>query len=250
MGDPLGSGELRASATCREAQEATAVYVAEAARRAIRQRGRFLIALSGGRTPEPVFALLGARLRDVAWDRVHIGWVDERAVPPEDPRSNFGSAWRHGISGLPVPPGQIHRIRGEIRPLESARDQYEDELAALLGGPPAGPGSGFDIVLLGVGPDGHTASLFPGSAAVRSVDRWVVAEPEPGLEPRVPRISLSLSALGAARERVFLVCGSDKKEIVHRLFTPHGRGEKEPARRVAEMAPCRWFVDREASPLA
>lgn len=249
MVDALTSGEVRVFATCRDAQAATAGHLGAAARTAIRERGRFLLALSGGLTPEPMFRLVAAGAQDLDWDRVHIGWVDERAVSPEDPRSNFGSAWRQGISAWPVPPGQIHRIRGETRPLGIAREQYEAELSALLGGPPGRPGTGFDLVLLGIGPDGHTASLFPEAATLRAAGRWVVEEFHPGCEPRVPRISLSLPALRAARERVFLVCGPEKKEIVGRLLA-HGREDTElPARIVAEMAPCNWFLDRDAAPL-
>ncbi len=248
MVDAVIPARARAFATCREAQEAVVAHLRAAARTALRARGRFLLALSGGATPGPVFARLGHGPDPVDWGRVHLAWVDERAVPPSDPRSNFGSAWRHGIADLPVPPAQIHRIHGEERLLSVARNRYERDLSDLFGGPPAGPGRGFDAVLLGIGPDGHTASLFPGAASLSAEGRWTVEEPNPAQEPRVPRISLTLPALRSAAQRIFLVCGAEKRPILDRIRAPSPGTALLPAATVGAMAPSYWFVDAAAAP--
>ena len=145
------------------------------AREVIGARGRFSVALSGGGTPKPVYELLATKpyADDIDWGRVHVGWGDERCVPPDDERSNFRMAKLALLDKVPIPPANIHRIKGELPPAEAA-DGYERELRALLGDDT--PFGAFDLVLLGLGDNGHTASLFPGTYSLREQARWAVPQ--------------------------------------------------------------------------
>ena len=162
------------------------------------------VALSGGKSPEHAHETAAALAGD--WARVELWWGDERCVPPDDTRSNFGMAKRTLLDKLDRPPARIHRIRGEIEPYEAAAE-YDDALANVR----------FRINLLGVGPDGHTASLFPNAPALDEHDRRAVVA-EPALEPMVTRVTLTTRALENADLVVFLVTGEAKAEAVARAF--------------------------------
>ena len=190
----------------------TADRFVDAARDAIAERGIFRVALSGGGTPKQVYPLLlePERRDAVDWSAVEFFWGDERAVPPDHPESNFGVAYGMLISQLPaVRQDRIHRMPAEASDLEAAALSYETELrlafAATGSGPPA-----FDLVWLGMGPDGHTASLFPGGDAVNATRRWVVAAWAPSLEAW--RLSLTLPVLNAGRRVLFADTGADKAD--------------------------------------
>jgi len=167
------------------------------------------IALAGGSTPRRSYEIAAARRSD--WSGAEVWWSDERCVPPDDERSNYEMAHEALLARLDVPPRAVHRIRGELTPAEAA-DDYARELDERE----------LDLVLLGLGPDGHTASLFPNSPALNERERPVVAA-EPGLEPFVPRVTFSLPALGRARIIVFLVAGEEKAAAAARAF-----GDAEP----------------------
>jgi 6-phosphogluconolactonase len=169
------------------------------------------IALAGGSTPRRAYELAVERRTD--WGRAELWFGDERCVPPEDDRSNFRMAREALLDLLVVQPAAVHRIQGELGPDEAA-DAYEQE----LGGKP------LDLVLLGLGPDGHTASLFPRSPALDERERSVVAA-EPGLEPFVPRVTLTLPALARARVIIFLAEGFSKADAVARAFA----GDPDPS---------------------
>jgi 6-phosphogluconolactonase len=162
------------------------------------------IALSGGRSPERAHET-AARL-EPDWSRAELWWGDERCVPPDDERSNFGMAKRTLLDKLEVPPGGIHRIRGEIEPAAAA-DEYDAALRGVR----------LRLNLLGLGPDGHTASLFPNAPGLRERDRLAIAA-EPGLEPRVMRVTMTPPMLEDADLVLFLVTGADKAEAAARAF--------------------------------
>jgi 6-phosphogluconolactonase len=206
--------------------------------------GRLAVALSGGSTPKRLYQRL---TRDpwrgaMPWPRLDWFWGDERFVPADDPRSNTRMAREALLDHAPVMPGSIHPIPVDAASPEAAAAAYEATLKAYYGQDRLDPQRPlFDIMLLGIGPDGHTASLFPGKAAVEETERWVVAA-EPGLDPFVPRISLTLPAITASRAIVFLVSGADKTPALRRIFA----GEDLPSARVAALAPTLWFIDEAA----
>jgi 6-phosphogluconolactonase len=225
---------------------ATADRVVAAAAEAIAERGIFRIALSGGGTPKAVYPVIlePARRDRVDWSRVEFFWGDERAVPPDHPESNFGVAYAMLISQLPdVRPDRIHRMPAEAADLESAALSYESELRLAFdvrgSEPPA-----FDFVWLGMGPDGHTASLFPGSDALDEHERWAIATWSPTMGTW--RMTLTLPVLNAGRQVVYAVTGSDKAAP---LASVRSGGSELPAARVHGDA-VEWIVDAAAAGMA
>jgi 6-phosphogluconolactonase len=206
-------------------------------REVIMSRGHCRLALSGGTTPRAVFARLAdpAVTGGLDWARLEVFWTDERAVPPDHPASNYWLAWDTWLRHVPIPAGQVHRIEGE-RPPADAAARY----AQTLGATP------LDVVILGMGADGHTASLFPGSAALASVEAVVVTD-----APVAPhtRVSLSLRTIDAARSIDYWVTGSDKAERLLEVFGEIASGRPElPAARVAPAdGRVRWFTDADAA---
>jgi 6-phosphogluconolactonase len=169
------------------------------------------IALTGGSTPGRAYEL--AAEFDPDWSRAGVWWGDERCVPPEDERSNFGLAKRTLLDKLDVEPGRVHRIRGEDEPADAAA-AYDRELK----------GTTLDLVLLGLGPDGHIASLFPNAPGLAETERLAIAA-EPKLDPYVTRVTMTPPALRAARWIVFLVAGAEKADAVERALA----GPPDPA---------------------
>jgi 6-phosphogluconolactonase len=232
------------------AAAATDHFVA-AAETAIRATGRFAVALSGGSTPRALYARLaearhGSR---VEWSRVQVFWGDERCVAPDDADSNALMARAALLDHVPIPPANVHRMRGEESP-RAAAAQYEQELRATFGtpsGPPrAMPLARLDLVLLGLGPDGHTASLFPALHAVDEIARWVMAEYIPSVS--MWRITLTPVVINAAAEVLFLVTGTEKASIVQRVLEGPHDPHALPAQVVAPgNGILRWFVDADAA---
>ena len=197
---------------------------------AISVRGRARVALAGGSTPRALYRRLASDSRPrVDWRRVVVFWGDERAVPPDHPDSNFGLARASGLLER-VPARQVHRWATERAPEEAAK-LYEEELAHEFA---TGPGAlpSFDLILLGIGADGHTASLFSGTPALAERTRRAVANPVPALG--AVRLTLTLPVLEAARAVVFLAAGSEKAEAVARAFG--GWAADVPAGRVRPSA--------------
>lgn len=209
---------------------------------------RFAVAVSGGRTPEPMFrALAAGPTSPDRWRDWHVFWCDERLVPPADERSNYGLARRLWLAPAGVPTANVHPV-DTARPLAEAVRGYEEELRGFFGEAPAGT---FDAVVLGVGPDGHTASLFPGASALRSRGRWVAGEPRPRQPPRVPRVTLTLEGLRRARHALFLAGGPEKRPVLARVLgTATGPAPRAalPAGRVQAVGPVEWYLDRDATP--
>jgi len=215
----------------------------ESARAAIEARGVFRVALSGGTTPNAVYPLLRSepRVSRVDWSRVEFFWGDERAVPPDDPESNFGTAYRMFVSQLPhVRPEAIHRMQGEGPDLDASALAYETELRLAFGARGDRPPE-FDLIWLGLGPDGHTASIFAGSSAVRVKDRWVVANWVPSRQ--VWRLTITYPVIDAAREVVFLATGENKANALRHIRS--GRSPLPAARVHARRVV--WLIDAAAA---
>ena len=206
--------------------------------------GRAAICLTGGSSPKQLYRLLATdRYRSrIPWERVHWFIGDERFVAPKDPLNNMGMA-REIFLDSNAPAANIHPIPTDGADPEQSARRYERELQSFYGArefEPARPL--FDVVLMGVGPDGHTASLFPHDPAVEETTRWVVGVPKAHVEPFVPRVTLTLPALGSCREMLFEVAGSGKRAILARLFAD----EKLPANRARSTGETVWLVDQAA----
>lgn len=229
--------------TPERAAEAAALRFVAAADRAIRARGAFLVSLSGGHTPRRMYELLATPrfAGQVDWPRVQVCWGDERCVPPDSAESNYRMAWEALLSRVPLPAGNVHRVRGEDDPSVAAR-HYDGVLHELLDHPP----SQLDLVLLGLGGDGHTASLFPGATAVHDSARWV--EPAYHEADGRWRVTLTPRLINMADEVVFLVSGRDKATVVERVLagplTPHAL----PAQLIAPVhGTVTWLLDAAAA---
>lgn len=226
---------------------AAADRIVTAARNAIRRRGRFRIALSGGSTPLPVYALLASspRVRAVDWSRVEFFWGDERCVPPGHPESNYGVARALLLGRLPgVRSSAIHRMPAELPDREREARRYQAEIAAEFGtSPDAARPPSFDLVWLGMGRDGHTASLFPGSTALEERHRWVVASWAPA--PAAWRMTLTLPIINAARSALFVVVGADKAGPLAAIRT----GSREHPAALVRARSTVWLVDGTAAGL-
>jgi 6-phosphogluconolactonase len=213
-----------------------------------RADGDLAVCLTGGSTPERLYALLASEpWRDaVPWERVRWFWGDDRFVPENDPRSNAGAARRLMLDRVPVPPGNICAIPiGAENVMEAAR-LYEMELQHHYGADRLLPDRPlFDLVLMGLGGDGHTASLFPGHAELNETERWVVGVREAGMAPFVPRVSLTFPTLASTREMLFLVSGAGKRDVLGRVLA----GANLPAARAWSDGDLVFLVDAEAMPV-
>ena len=214
-----------------------AAFVLEKARKAIAERGEFRIALSGGNTPAPVYARIAAETHDLPWESVRFTFGDERCVPPDDPQSNFGMARENLFVPAAVPEKSIMRMRGEIDP-QIAAQEYEDQLNAIA----AGCGESIyqhDLILLGLGDDGHTASLFPGTAALEEKTRLVVANFVPKLNAW--RLTFTFPLINHARQILFLVGASKSPQLIESVLA----GEQQfPAARVIPVAgEVTWMIN-------
>jgi 6-phosphogluconolactonase len=221
---------------------AAAETVVRSAAEAIEEAGQSTIALSGGTTPKRLYQLLATPgyASRIDWLRVHVFFGDERCVPPNDPASNYRMAREALLDRVPLPPTNVHRMRGEADPAVGAAD-YERELRTVLGAR-----SRLDLVLLGMGDNGHTASLFPGLTAVREHERWVVAEYV--AEVGMWRLTLTPATINAAAEVVFLVSGAGKADMLARVVDGPRQPDQLPAQVVAPTnGQLRWLVDAAAA---
>lgn len=208
--------------------------IAEWSESAIAERGRFTIALCGGRTPLTLYRHL--RSAPLRWDSIHVFWSDERCVPPHSPDSNYGAAQHSLLDPVQIPAANIHRIRGEIPPIDAA-DEAETDIRRALA-----PADRLDLCVLGLGQDGHTASLFPRHQALVEPRRWML----PVHVPAAPswRVTATPILLNASRRVLFLVVGEEKRMAIHRLL----QGEDLPAGRVTPAdGTAAWIVDSAAA---
>lgn len=208
--------------------------------------GRIAICLTGGSSPKKLYQLLGSDAwRDkIPWDRVHWFIGDERFVPESDPLNNMAIA-RATFLDRNAPADHIHPIPTTAGNPDASAEAYAHELQAFYGSENLDPARPlFDLVLMGAGPDGHTASLFPGYPAIEETARWVVGVPRANVAPFVPRVSLTLPALASCREMLFEIAGHDKQPILTRLLN----GETLPAVRARSNGETVWLVDQAALP--
>jgi len=239
--------ELHIFADAQELVQAAAQLFLQLGQRAIAERKRFLVALSGGSTPKALYATLTSAhiAHRLDWTKVHFFFGDERGVPPEHPESNFGLAQTMLFEPLQIPPSSIHRMQGEQSP-EAAAINYERILRQLTA-TPEDQWPVLDLVLLGMGDDGHTASLFPGTPAVTEPTRWVV----PGSAPQGTRsrITITLGVINHASVILFLVTGRNKAPVVQRILersaddpSPYPAASVQP-----EHGRLLWYLDRAAA---
>ncbi|HYA06173.1 MAG TPA: 6-phosphogluconolactonase [Xanthobacteraceae bacterium] len=210
-------------------------------------RERAAVCLTGGSSPQALYRLLAqAPWRgEVPWDRVHWFIGDDRFVPESDPLSNMGAARRLFLDRAGAPRRNVHPIATDANYPDGAARLYEDDLKAFYGADRLDPARPlFDLVLMGLGSDGHTASLFPHSPALDETQRWVLGIAKACMEPFVPRVTLTFPALASTREMLFLVDSADQREILSRVLG----GEDLPARRARCDGDLVWLVVRAAAP--
>jgi 6-phosphogluconolactonase len=236
---------IRVYADLESVSRAAADLIAAQANLAVAARGRFSLALSGGSTPRRTYELLAAPpFKDQApWDRMHVFWGDERCVPPDDPRSNARMAREAWLDHVPIPAGQIHPIDCAGDPDAAARD-YEAGLRKFF----AGAAPRLDLVLLGLGDNGHTASLFPGTPVLQERERWAAAVYVAAGD--LYRVTLTAPLINQAAHVVFLVAGGAKAAVLRDVL----HGPRDPARLPAQLirpdgGELLWLADREAAAL-
>ncbi len=230
---------------------AAAGEVARAAARAVERQGWFSLVLSGGSSPRRLYELLAepAFARGIDWSAAQVFWSDERCVGPDDERSNYRLARACLLDNVCIPSGNIHRMRGEIDPHLAARESEQDIrdfFAQRMQRPAAVPR--FDLALLGMGTDGHTASLFPGDdGAMDARDRLVLAVRAPAGMPVPRRLSMSAALLSNAREIFFIVPGREKKPVLDEVLAGGPAGQRYPAARISARERTVWFVSAEGA---
>jgi 6-phosphogluconolactonase len=228
-----------------------AVALAEAAAERLIERieanpGRIAICMTGGSSPKRLYELLATEpyRSEIPWDRVHWFIGDDRFVPSGDPLNNMSMA-RTAFLDACAPLANVHPIKTDAASPDEAAALYARELQSFYGADTFDKSKPlFDLVLLGVGPDGHVASLFPSYSAIEVRDRWVVGVPEAHVKPFVPRVSLTLPALASCREMLFLMSGEDKRAILTRVL----KGEDLPANRARSDGETVWLCDKAALP--
>jgi 6-phosphogluconolactonase len=206
-------------------------------------QGRISIALSGGSTPKRLFQLMGSEFKDeFPWPRMHFFWGDERFVPRDSPESNFRMTYEALLSKIAVPPGNIHPVPTEGIGLDDAARAYERELQGFYGAPALDPGKFlFDVQFLGLGEDGHTASLIPGEPVLEERKRWVAAVAHGRPETR---ITLTYPPIESSRHIAFLVSGAAKRDILHKV---RSQSADVPAARLHPLGDLTFLVDRAAA---
>jgi 6-phosphogluconolactonase len=225
-----------------ELSRAAAREFAARAKEAIEERGRFAVVLAGGSTPEAMYGILARDYMDrIDWSRIYVFFGDERSVPPHHEDSNLKMASEVLLDHVPV--GNVHRMRGELPP-DQAAEAYEEELRMFFRTEDV---PRFDLILLGLGADGHTASLFPETPALEVHDRWVVANPVPRLD--TTRITLTIPVINAARAVIFLVEGEDKAETVREILEGDADPRAYPAKLIHPPGGPEWMLDWSAASL-
>lgn len=220
---------------------------------AIEQRGRFTLVLAGGATPEKTYRRLAGseNAQKIDWSRIFVFLGDERFVPPNDPVSNFGMVQRSLLDHVPVPKANVFPISTDCQSADKAAQQYGQMLARFFAQTleTAAPSS-FDLILLGLGDDGHTASLFPGMPALEVNDAWVTWSPSGTLPPPVDRVTLTFPIINQARRVLFLVAGEKKAHVLHEILDSEPLFTKYPAAGVRPTAgSVTWLVDEMAAKL-
>lgn len=227
------------------------------AKTCVRERGIFTWVLSGGKTPRRLYQLLGAPplSKRMPWNNTHLFWGDERCVPADHAESNFHTAYEALISKIPLRTDHVHRIPAERSSPDAAAIAYEEHLKGFFESQHEGkqkshlleddrPFPAFDLILLGVGKDGHTASLFPGDRALKEKVRWVSAVFLPKGSPPVPRVTLTLPVINRGQHVLVLTSGAGKGQVIRTILEdPEAAAELYPAARVRPEGRLIWFID-------
>jgi 6-phosphogluconolactonase len=234
--------EIRQLGSTRELSLAAATAAAEIIRERVRDAGRCSVVLSGGRTPQTFHRLLASRFREeIPWQQVHFFWSDERYVPHDDDRSNYGMARATLLDNVPCPPENVHPMPTHFDDPNEAALHHEAELRGWF--PEAY--ARFDLSILGIGEDGHTASLFPHSPALSEATRWVLAVAGPAESPL--RLTLTLPALNEAANTYFLVEGRSKAPAVSAVLAGDADPQQYPAAAVHPAGTVTWWLDSTAA---
>ncbi|MEM1054385.1 MAG: 6-phosphogluconolactonase [Bacteroidota bacterium] len=218
---------------------ALADATADALRDTLARQPRATLCLTGGSTPEPAYRRLAGM--DLEWDRIHFFWTDERLVPPDAPESNFRMAHETLLGPAGIPESNVHRMRGELSKHEAAED-YESEIHQYFGEAPVA----WDVLHLGMGADGHTASLFPGGHELKEVERWATPARAPAGAPARQRLTLTFPALDSARLALVAASGEGKREAFSNVIEAYEAGSlaPPPVARVRPDGPLVWMIDR------
>jgi 6-phosphogluconolactonase len=244
----MGKPTIRQFTDAEQVSHAAAEEFIRLAREAIAVRGRFTVALAGGSTPRRLYQLLADTpyLERVNWPRVEFFWGDERTVPPDHKDSNFHMANEALLHKLPIAAANLHRMQAERPDPDAAARDYQHEIARVFGVTAEGEPPAFDLILLGMGPDGHTASLFPSTAALQETGRWVVSNWVAKFNTH--RVTLTYRVLNRAAHVLFLVAGADKAHVLAEVLEGPSDPERLPSQRVRPGAgQLTWFVDLDAA---
>ena len=236
--------EIRIFKDLEKLSKDAAILFIEKAADSITERGRFLVALNGGGTPARLFSMLASDYKDkVDWQNVHVFWGDERCVPTDDPGSSYGQARELLLSRVPIPEANIHRVRGELNPAEASKE-YSDILREYANPPLHFPR--FDLVYLGMGEDGHTASLFPGSPV--DVSEPTVPVTAQYQDRPANRVSLTPVVFNQARTVAFMATGEKKAITLAEVLSDRYNPELYPAQRISPReGDLIWLVDEDAA---
>ena len=254
MKKDMSRGKRRTYTDAESLALGAAERILEVGNRAIASRGRFSFALAGGSTPRLTYARLATQpfVNRLDWSSTHVFWSDERCVPPDHPESNYGMARNALLDHVPIPNAQVFRIRGEIEP-QRAAEEYETTLRTFFSAPAEAPGmpssaAGFDLILLGMGKDGHTASLFPGTPAVHEKERWVVSHYVGKIASW--RVTFTPPLINLSAHVFFLVSGADKAGRLKDVLTGPHRPETLPAQIVEPVSgELLWLLEQASTAL-
>lgn len=208
---------------------------------AIATHGRCSIALAGGSTPKPLYQALAQA--DLPWEQLYIYWGDERYVPASHPDNNAKMTYEAWLNQVAIPAENIFTVSTETDSPQTSADQYQQTLITSFETAPDNQVPTFDIILLGMGDDGHTASLFPHTAALNETERWVTV----GQKGEHPRITFTARLINQARHVMFLVAGANKQTALSQVFAPDADSATYPARLIAPAGELRWLLDNDAS---
>ena len=226
-----------------------AVELLRLARQSVAEHGIFTVALAGGSTPRKLYTLLGSdpEFRDFPWDETHLFFGDERHVPPSHIDSNYLMVSTTLLASGLVPAANVHRVRAELPDANMAALDYDVEVHSFFTpGMRQGSLPRFDVILLGMGPDGHTASLFPGSKALEEKDRWVVANWVEKFNSA--RITFTFPVLNAAHTVLLLIAGADKADMLHEVLVTNRKEMVYPVQQVQPIDGAKvWLLDRAAA---
>ncbi len=238
--------EVRKHTDLEELSRVVAEEIAGEIETAVSTRGRFSMALSGGRTPRLLYENLASQYRDeIAWDMVHFFWGDERCVPKDHPESNYAMVESALISRVPVPQQNVHRIPTELYPPEGVAKAYEQVLRDFFSeGAAEADDFTFDVILQGMGEDGHTASLFPTDPVLDEKERWVVPVTAPAGYSTPERITLTFPVLNRSRKAFFIVTGEGKRDVLNAILNNPAEAEIHyPAANIHPIDKLIWYVD-------